>query len=89
MPQNDFPISYAWAERRANPYWPAAVPWAFAERHRAGIERLAGGTLEMIAERGGVSPQDLLLVVNGMRADELDPATPTARYVDWLAQACA
>lgn len=79
-----FPIAYDYHERRRHPEWPAAVPWSFVEPLRAELER-KGGTLEMVAARGGASPQDLYRAQQELRPDELDPTVPTAWYVEWLA----
>jgi hypothetical protein len=64
---------------------PRDVPWAFAERFRAQAERNHGQTLERLAERGGLSPQEMWLAAHGRRLIMRDIDERAA--IDWLAGA--
>lgn len=56
-----------------------AVPWAMVLPHRAAAGRNHGQTLERLADRGGLSPRELLLVLDDARW----PGPP--EYVDQVA----
>jgi hypothetical protein len=64
---------------------PRDVPWAFAESFRAQAERNHGQTLERLAERGGLSPQEMWLAAHGRRLLMRDIDERAA--VEWLAGA--
>lgn len=63
-----FPILYrgkhARTARRANPQWPDSIPWGLAARHAARLEQWYGSPLDQLAERGGLTPHDLLAAIN-------------------------
>ncbi len=46
---------------------PREVPWAFAESFRKQAERNHDQTLERLAERGGLSPQEIWIAAHGHR----------------------
>jgi hypothetical protein len=50
------------AERKA---MPRHIPWEFAETFRAQAERNHGQTLERLAERGGLAPEEMWLAAHG------------------------
>jgi hypothetical protein len=45
--------------------WPRSVPWAFAETFREQAEDNHGQTLERLAERGGLAPEEMWLAAHG------------------------
>lgn len=44
---------------------PNSVPWAFAETFRAQAERNHDRTLEQLAERGGLAPEEMYRAAHG------------------------
>jgi hypothetical protein len=50
---------------------PRSVPWEFAEKFRAQAEKNHGQTLERLAERGGLAPQEMYVAANGMKLSVL------------------
>jgi hypothetical protein len=51
--------------RRENRWTLRSVPWRFIETHRAQAERNHGQTLERLAERGGLTPAEMLCAIEG------------------------
>jgi hypothetical protein len=51
--------------------WPRSVPWTFVEPHRAQIQSNHDQTLERLAQRGGLAPDELWLAAH---------AQPLSRY---------
>jgi len=49
----------------ARTLWPRSVPWSFAERFRAQAEENHSQTLERLAERGGLAPEEMWLAAHG------------------------
>jgi hypothetical protein len=62
---------------------PRSVPWEFAERFRAQAEMNHGQTLERLAERGGLSPEEIWLAVHGKRLREIGQVTEQ-NAIAWL-----
>jgi hypothetical protein len=52
---------------RDEKWFPRSIPWAAAESFRAQAERNHGQTLERLAERGGLSPEEMLFAHQGKR----------------------
>ena len=64
---------------------PLSVPWEFAEQFRAQAMINHGQTLEQLAERGGLSPEEIWLAAHGHR---LFVKLPDKQFViDWLTAA--
>lgn len=57
-------------EMREDPH-PAGVPWAFVEPHHAQAMINHDQTLNRLADRGGLSPQEMLAVVEGWTLREV------------------
>lgn len=55
--------------------FPASVPWAFAETFRKQAQRNHSQTLERLAERGGLSPDEMWLAAHGQRFQDRAPST--------------
>jgi len=62
---------------------PRSVPWAFAERFRAQAEDNHGQTLERLAERGGLCPQEMWVAAHGKRLREIGQVTEQ-NAIAWL-----
>jgi hypothetical protein len=65
---------------------PRSVPWAFVEAFRDQAEENHGQTLERLAERGGLAPEEMWMAAHGRRlrlADMIDQQTA----IDWLYEA--
>lgn len=43
-----------------------SIPWSLLEPHRAQAHRNHGQTLERLAERGGLSPREVIGVIEGI-----------------------
>jgi len=62
---------------------PREVPWVFAERFRAQAERNHGQTLERLAERGGLAPEEMWLAAHGQKL--FSATKPTEQEaIGWL-----
>lgn len=61
---------------------PASVPWAYAERFREQAQRNHGQTLERLAERGGLSPEEIWLAAHGHGLFKVKIELQMA--IDWL-----
>lgn len=63
-----FPIlrPYGYREDRewSRRSWPVSVPWSLLEPHRLQAEKNHGQSIERLAERGGLSPQEMWCVLN-------------------------
>lgn len=51
-------------KREIRDRWPRSVPWSFVERFRARIESNHSQTLEVLASRGGLGPDELWLAAH-------------------------
>lgn len=60
---------------------PRSVPWDFVERFRAQAERNHDQTLERLAERGGLAPEEMWLAAHG---HDLDVEVDEQEAIDWL-----
>lgn len=67
--------------------FPTAVPWAFVAPHEQQAERNHGQTLRRLAERGGLSPCELVAVLEDRRWHAMDDAAAVARLMELLAAA--
>jgi len=63
---------------------PRSVPWAFVEAFRQQAEQNHGQTLERLAERGGLAPEEMWLAAHGLRLRDM-PDEQVA--IDWLYEA--
>lgn len=54
-------------EREEFPNFPTSIPWDLVEPHRAMAMRNHDQTLERLAERGGLSPEEFYMIANGLR----------------------
>lgn len=60
-----FPVLYHYAFRDRVPTGaPASVPWEMLEPHEAQAKRNHDQPLARLAERGGLSPQEMLMVLD-------------------------
>ena len=80
----DFPVLMSPANWRRYPDCPKSVPWAVVAPHAARAGRNHGQTLETLARRGGLGPDELRATLEddpldfGIHSDELPAA------VAWL-----
>jgi hypothetical protein len=65
MAERTFPILHGWGSL------PKQVPWSFVEPGRAQAERNHYQTLERLAERGGLSPSELVAVLVGVEWERI------------------
>lgn len=63
-----FPVngSQSRLPREVRAAWPRSIPWSIVESWRAAAERNHGQTLERLAERGGLAPNELYLAAHGL-----------------------
>jgi hypothetical protein len=64
---------------------PRSVPWAFAETFRDQAQRNHGQTLERLAERGGLAPEEMWLAAHGKGLFKVKIDEQAA--IDWLYEA--
>lgn len=64
---------------------PRSVPWSFVEKFRAQAEDNHDQTLERLAERGGLAPEELWLAAHGHRLFRVKVDEQAA--IDWLYEA--
>lgn len=87
-----FPVMYSLAGGRVPPGAPASVPWDMLDAHEARALRNHAQSLARLAERGGLSPQEMLQVLDdkGWGGCLLATADATAelnrRVAAWLSQ---
>ncbi len=62
-----FPVLLDFRERRDHPEWPRSVPWDLLEPHREQARHNHDQTLERLAQRGGLSPGEMICVIEGKR----------------------
>ena len=71
-----FPILTTYDERRRHPDWPQSVPWSLVAPHEAQAKANHYQTLERLAERGGLSPLEMLAVITDRDYDEVSKLDP-------------
>lgn len=59
-----FPILMRPSERQELPHCPTYIPWRIVEKFQNRAELNHQQTLERLAERGGLSPQELLALLH-------------------------
>lgn len=70
--------------------WPRSVPWSFVEAFREQAEANHDQTLERLAERGGLAPDEMWLAAHGQPLSRFKQTTPVLSEVDcgeWLIEA--
>lgn len=65
---------------------PRSVSWAFAETFRAQAEDNHDQTLEVLASRGGLCPQEMWIAAHGKGCRDIKLITEQAA-IDWLYEA--
>lgn len=68
---------------------PRSVPWSLVEPHRARAMTNHGQTLEELASRGGLAPNELHAVMHDRKWRPMDAAESVAWLVEHLAAAQA
>ena len=81
MGERTFPV----LKQMTRAVMPPSVPWAFAESFRVQAERNHGQTLERLAERGGLCPEEMWLAAHGQPFSGRHPGE--AACIDWLGSA--
>lgn len=82
-----FPVlnqqSRRWTERKK---MPRSVPWAFAEKFRLQALENHAQTLERLADRGGLAPEEMYLAAHGLKLFRhgLDETTLEDVAIAWL-----
>lgn len=51
--------------RSVRDQWPRSVPWSFIEKFREQVEANHDQTLEQLAQRGGLAPDEMWLAAHG------------------------
>lgn len=65
--------------------WPHSVPWSFVEAFRAQAEDNHDQTLEVLASRGGLAPEEMWLAAHGLRLFQKEVAVPSEQECgEWL-----
>lgn len=73
MSEQRFPILRSYEERRKRPDYPRSVPWSLIAAHERQAQlNHCGQTLERLAQRGGLSPWEMVAVVTDKRLQEMD-----------------
>lgn len=65
---------------------PRSVPWTFVETFRVQAEHNHDQTLEMLASRGGLCPQEMWIAAHGKGCRDIKLVTEQAA-IDWLYEA--
>ena len=63
---------------------PRTVPWTFVEKFRAQAEYNHDQTLEQLAERGGLAPDEMYAAAHGVGLFKVQIDEQTA--IDWLCE---
>ena len=64
---------------------PRSVPWSFVEKFRTQAEANHGQSLETLAKRGGLAPEEMWLAAHGHRLFRVEVNEQQA--IDWLYEA--
>jgi len=64
---------------------PRSVPWDLVEKFREQAELNHGQTLELLAARGGLAPEELWLAAHGHRLFRVE--INEQQTIDWLYEA--
>jgi hypothetical protein len=67
--EREFPIQLRQEDRAVG--MPDSVPWSVVETWKKQVERNHGQTLERLAERGGLSPEELYCAASGQSVSVL------------------
>lgn len=73
--------------REVRERWPRSVPWSFAEAFREQAMENHGQTLERLAQRGGLSPEEMWCAAHGQglfRRRQMTPMPNEEACGDWL-----
>ncbi len=89
QPLKFFPFLYGTRERRLHPDWPNGFPWHLLTPHEAQAQTNHGQSLETLAARGGLGPEEMYAVFTNQRYNDLVHAWPTSRYIDSLVAAAS
>jgi len=82
----EFPVLLSDSERQRHPDWPRAVPWSLLQPHERQADRNHGQTLKRLAERGGLSPAEMVAVLEDRRWQRMDPEAAVARLNELVRQ---
>lgn len=83
MSERRFPVlNQQHCRRSEQKTMPRSVPWEFAERFRVRAEANHGQTLERLAERGGLAPEEMWLAAHGHGLFKVEIGLQDA--IDWL-----
>lgn len=65
-PMRHFPVLRSQSElsREITSRWPSSIPWSFVEKFRERAENNHDQSLERLAERGGLAPEELWLAAH-------------------------
>lgn len=63
---------------------PRSVPWTFAEQFREQAEYNHGQTLERLAERGGLSPEEMYVAAHKLKPAAYRDQTLEDTAIAWL-----
>ncbi len=90
MTQQMFPILLHWSHARRSEWerlgCPSEVPWSFVEQHEQQALRNHSQTLHRLAERGGLSPCEMVAVVEDREWESMSDAAAIERLRDLLAR---
>lgn len=73
--------------REVRDRWPRSVPWIFAEKFRAQAEANHSQTLEVLARRGGLAPEEMWCAAHkqGLFSHRQTVAVPSEEQCgEWL-----
>lgn len=85
-----FPILMDGSDRRKYPDCPASVPWEFLAPHEERAKRNHSQTLTRLAERGGLSPGEMMAIVQDRCWSTLGRGPAAMREaIEWLKNAVA
>lgn len=73
MSEPTFPIMSEYQERRRNPDLRRSIPWAMIAPHEAQAQHNHSQTLQRLAERGGLSPNEAVCVLEDRRRESVEP----------------
>lgn len=80
-----FPVLYSWGEEKPerHPTWPRYVPWGFIAKHEQQCFSNHSQTPKRLAERGGLSLQEMIAVVSDKGYREV-PKWTNDEAAEWI-----
>ena len=83
--EREFPVLLSWDERkRKRISWRRTVPWSLLAPHEDQAIYNHGQTLQRLAERGGLGPDEMVCVIDGKKLRDAPKLLDAIKRMDEL-----